>query len=232
MLSFYLFIYFSQRRGFCFFTARFSFGVRTELALVGAERARSLGRQPAAAGDRPGLLAVGLHTSEDTQYVFQNFPPSLVVPRLPQTLRPSGPWRRACEVPSFSHPGQHSSLSEKPPGNSLCGLRRVSKPVSEKPGSRVGLPPASHTAATEETFEPRSPARRDSCSGGCGLGSIFRARGGAICVRTAASAPPGFPSSGLGLSRPNPQPSATEARSPAEKNNLNLLRRNFPFRSP
>lgn len=157
MLSFYLFIYFSQRRGFCFFTARFSFGVRTELALVGAERARSLGRQPAAAGDRPGLLAVGLHTSEDTQYVFQNFPPSLVVPRLPQTLRPSGPWRRACEVPSFSHPGQHSSLSEKPPGNSLCGLRRVSKPVSEKPGSRVGLPPASHTAATEETFEPRSP---------------------------------------------------------------------------
>ena len=160
MLSFYYF-FFSQRRGFCFFTARFSFGVRTELALVGAERARSLGRQPAAAGDRPGLLAVGLHTSEDTQYVFQNFPPSLVVPRLPQTLRPSGPWRRACEVPSFSHPGQHSSLSEKPPGNSLCGLRRVSKPVSEKPGSRVGLPPASHTAATEETFEPRSPARRE-----------------------------------------------------------------------
>lgn len=117
MLSFYYF-FFSQRRGFCFFTARFSFGVRTELALVGAERARSLGRQPAAAGDRPGLLAVGLHTSEDTQYVFQNFPPSLVVPPLPQTLRPSGPWRRACEVPSFSHPGQSSSLSEKPPGNS------------------------------------------------------------------------------------------------------------------
>ena len=72
----------------------------------------------------------------------------------------------------------------------------------------------------------------NSCSGGCGLGSIFQARGGAICVRTATSAPPGFPSSGLGLSRPNPQPSATEARSPAEKNNLNLLRRDFPLGSP
>ena len=155
MLSFY---FFSQKRGFCFFTVRFSFGVRTELALVGAERARSLRRQPAAAGDRPGLLAVGLHTSEDTQYVFQNFPPSLVVPPLPQTLRPSGPWRRACEVPSFSHPGQLSSLSEKPPGNSAsAGWGGSQNPSPKSLGSRVGLPPASHTAATEETFETGSP---------------------------------------------------------------------------
>ena len=40
--------------------------MNTYMALVGAERARSLGRQPAAAGDRPGLLAVGLHTSGES----------------------------------------------------------------------------------------------------------------------------------------------------------------------
>lgn len=93
-------------------------------------------------GDQPGLLAVGPYTSEDTQYVFQRFPPSLVGPKNPEALRAlEKALRRACKVPSFLHPGQRSSLLEKPPALSLCGLRRVSKPVSEKPGSRVGLPP-------------------------------------------------------------------------------------------
>lgn len=37
-----------------------------------------------------------------------------------------------------------------------------------------------------------------------------------------------FPSSGLGLCRPNPHSSAAEAGSPAERNNLNPLRGYFP----
>lgn len=73
---------------FYFFTAHFSFGDGTELALVGAE-----GPQPGAptcssgGPTRPAHCTVGSHTSEDTQYVFQNFPPSLVVPPKPEALR-------------------------------------------------------------------------------------------------------------------------------------------------
>lgn len=55
-----------------------------------APSARGLGRRPAAAGDQPGLRGVGTHTPEDAQYVFQKFPPNLVVlksPRGSQGLR-------------------------------------------------------------------------------------------------------------------------------------------------
>lgn len=184
-----------------------------------APSARGLGRRPAAAGDQPGLRGVGTHTPEDAQYVFQKFPPNLVVLKSPP--RPSG-------LARCPHSYTRASIPrplEKPPGLGRRGPGSVSKPVPESPALGL-LAPASPPAATEEIFAG------DSCSGCGGLESVFQARGGALVARTATPGLARLPSSGSGLSRSNPQQSAAEAASPAEKSNSNLRRGDFPHPGP
>lgn len=94
--------------------------------------------------------------------------------------------------------------------------------VEERDSSLLALPYAAHPPrATEET----SPG---TAAGLRGLGSIFQARGGANGALTAT---PG-PLSEFGPFPPKSIAKCAEARFPAERNNLNLLRGHFPLQSP
>lgn len=200
------------------FAARFSFRVRIELALVGAERPRP--GAPTCGSGGPARPARCRHSLTRGRTVciskISTEPGGPEIP--PEALR-------ACEVPSFLHPGQHSTSFGEAAGTRPPRAGERLETVPESPALGL-LAPASPPAATEEIFAG------DSCSGCGGLESVFQARGGALVARTATPGLARLPSSGSGLSRPNPQQSAAEAASPAEKSNSNLRRGDFPHPGP
>lgn len=200
------------------FAARFSFRVRIELALVGAERPRPGAPTCGSGGPARPARCRHSHTRGRTVCISKtSTEPG--GPEIPP--RPSGLARCPHSYTRVSIPRP----LEKPPGLGRRGPGSVSKPVPESPALGL-LAPASPPAATEEIFAG------DSCSGCGGLESVFQARGGALVARTATPGLARLPSSGSGLSRPNPQQSAAEAASPAEKSNSNLRRGDFPHPGP
>lgn len=130
-----------------------------------APSARSLGHQPAAVGDQPGLRAVGTHSRGHTVCIskISTEPGGPENPR-----RPLGPRRRACEVPSLLLRGQLSASFEEA---ARTGPLRAGKGLKTHLGGAwlSGLlAPASPPAGTEEIFAG------NSCSGCGGLEVYFR----------------------------------------------------------
>lgn len=115
-----------------------------------APSARGLGRRPATAGDQPGLRGVGTHTPEDAQYVFQKFPPNLVVLKSPP--RPSGLARcpHSYTLASIPRP------LEKPPGLGRHGPGSVSKP--SRRARLSGCSPLPHPQQQRRKFSPATAA--------------------------------------------------------------------------
>lgn len=164
---------------FCFFAARFSFRVRIELALVGAERPQPGAPTCGSRGPARPARCRHSHTRGHTVCIskISTEPDG---PEIPP--RRSGPAR----CPHSDTRASIPRLWEKPPGLGRRGPGSVSKPVLETPALGL-LASASPPAATEEIFAG------NSCCGCGGLGSVFQARGGAIVARTATPAPPGSP---------------------------------------
>lgn len=152
----------------------------------------------------------------------------------PQNLRPSGPWRRACEVSSFLHRGQRSRLLEKPAGLGLCGLERVSELVSEKLGSRSGSPPP---LTQQQRRKFLSQDRREQLLWLRPWKYISGTRRRHLRSDHSPGSPR-LPQLGFGPFPPKsttecgPGPVPPPGPPPAEKSNLNRLRRDFPLRSP
>lgn len=128
-------------------------------------------------------------------------------------------------MPSFRHPGQHpASLGE------AAGTRppRAGERLETGPGD------AGSRAA-------RLRLTRSSNGGNFRRQQLLRLRRPWKCIsgtrrrHRRSHRNPGstrLPSSGSGLSRPNPQQSAAEAGSPAEQSNLNLRWGDFPHPGP